>query len=259
MKNKTLRIDLKASEADEKLLQKAAAKLGTNQVSKTIFGAVEQVANQPVEFHADRIAIRQTLENVEFGRVHLTNFIQEFFALIQQWPTKQDLQICLESVGSLGSHNLIQEAILEVVFKKLYDRMVLAHPDMVIDPSNVPEKDITGLMTEATKLNSIPEIRMHWTGILWDTYEISKEGEVTVIDAEVEKMNSAHRFYASTPEELQKLGMVNSLCESLNAFLKDKQVIPEKLFTVVYFDKELGRFAPSGSYVKFNLAPTANF
>jgi hypothetical protein len=162
-------------------------------------------------------------------------------------------------LGKLGSETIIKEAIKELVTKKLYDKLKQDHPDFTFDYSNLPPKDLSNLFKATDKLNFIPDLKMHFVGIYWSCYEITKEGKIITLQNQVDKLTDNYRFFASTAAELQKLSLVKSLCESLNSFLKDPEIIPEKIFTTVYFDQEAKRFAPSGSYVKYNLNPTTIF
>lgn len=251
MKNKTLRIDLLASSKDELNLQKAAAKLGSKKVSETIFKSVKEVAEK-VEYRIDREGIRQTEQNINYGLIHLNSFIQEFKNATGEILTLTELQTILEGVGKLGSQLILQEAIGETVKTKLHEQQCKQNPAYEFPRDQIKTGDLTSLFEIASKLNFIPEIKMYFIGILYDCYSIS-EGIVSVIPENVEKRTDIYRFTASTPAELQKLKVVMEICQALDNAMKDPEIDPARIFSLVYYDGEAKRFSPTGSYIKFNL------
>lgn len=262
------RINLVISPEEKKLLRKAAKNLSfetgaKENTSEAIRHSVKKYAEldltKPELYFLDRIGIRQTLENVEWGQIHLTSFIKEFFAVTGQYLTKEELQLCFEGIGKLGSQSILQSAISELVTKKLYDRLVASHPDMTVTLDNIPQKDLTELFSIADQVNNIPEIKMYFIGIYWDTYNVSESGAVSILSDQVEKLYNNYRFFASSALELQKLAKVKELCECLNSLLKDKEILPAYIFSLVYYDGEAAIFSPTGSYIKYNSTPQVFF
>jgi hypothetical protein len=253
------RIDLKASESDELNLQKAAEKLGTNKVSKVIFESVKQVANhEPEVFFCNRVGIRDVDNNVNYGLVHLNKFIAEFQDVTGSKLTFEELSNLFEGLGKLGSEGIIQRAIRETVKTKLFQRLVNNHPDMTVTTDNIPDKDLTVLYELASEIDNMPLIEMREAGIFWNTYQLS-ENKIVVIPEAVEQIKNGYRKAASSPDEKKKLAQVRELCQVLNSFLNDPDVLPEHLLSVVYFDKESARFEPTGGYVKGSLRPNILF
>lgn len=251
MKNKIKRIDLLASESDEKNLQIAAQKLGSKKVSETIFNAVKEVAEK-IEYKVDREGIRQTDQNVNYGLIHLQKFVDEFKNATGEILTMPELQTILEGVGKLGSQLILQEAIGETVKTKLHEQQCKQNPAYEFPRDQIKTGDLTSLFEIAEKLNFIPEIKMYVIGILYDCYDIS-EGKISINQENVSKRTDIYRFTASTPAELQKLKVVMEICQALDNALKDPEIDPARIFSLVYYDAEAKRFSPTGSYIKFNL------
>lgn len=255
---KTDQLNLRTSIEDKRLLQRAAKKFeketGVNgKVSKVILHSVSEYANKPAEMYfCDRISIRQTNDNIEYGRAKLQAVYDEFLEVTKTALTIEDLQTMFAGLGKLGSESIIQSAIRELVTKKSYDKLKADHPDFIFSIENVPDKDLSNLFKLADELGNIPEVKMHYVGVYWHCYEISKESKIIVIPDQAERMSDSFRFFASTPAELQKLAKVKSLCESLNSILKDPEVLPGAIFSLVFFDQESKQFSPSGSYIKYN-------
>jgi hypothetical protein len=250
MITKTKRVDLRASEADEKNLQLAAEKMGEKKISKVIFNSVKQVANKPIEYGIDRISIRHTLANIEYVKTYLQAFLDEFKIVTAQTLTRDELENIFSNIGKLGSTQILENSIKAVVSKKLYDQMVRNHSDMNVTIENIPAKDMTRLFELSDKLDNAPEIKLRFAGIYWFCYEVNEAGQVNIIQYEVDSLTDNYRFTATSPTELKKLSAIQDICESLNSLLKDPEVQAERIFDTVYFDSEARKFAPSGSYIK---------
>jgi hypothetical protein len=162
-----------------------------------------------------------------------------------------------EGLFQLGSQTIIQQAIRETVTKKLYYKLKANNPDFEFSYDNLPAKDLSNLFAAADELSNVPPINLH-DEFHWNAYQVS-ECKVTIIPEQVEKLKENYRYYANSPAELQKLAKVKLLCEYLNSFLTDPEVLADRIFTLVYFDQEAAKFAPSGAYVKFNLTPQIFF
>lgn len=251
---KTKRIDLRASQKDERHLIEASQKLGTNKISATIFKAVETVATMKELFFIDREAIQAIDDLTEYARKHLQAFITEFTAVTGCALTIADLERIFEGIGKLGSKSILAAAITETVSDMLYKQLIAEYPKMTVNPENIPAKDLTSLIAIAEKMDFIPTIRTGSPAVIfWGSFSIS-DGVISVIDSEVEKLKSAYRFEAETPEELQKLQKVKKICQALNEVIEDPDVIPEAITRLFYFDKQARTFCPSGSYVKYSTA-----
>lgn len=260
MKNKTKRIDLVASASDEMNLQRAAAKLGSNKISQTIFNSVAQAAER-VEYFCNRPALKLTDENVYFGLIHLQKFCDKWKTVTGQNCDLDILQTCFAGIGTLGSRATIQNAIAETVKTKLYDAMVAKHPDMVVSFENVPAKDLSGLFEIADTLNKIPVPQIQFNAcIFWPCYSVNGN-IISVIPSELEKLKDAYRFYAEGPDQLRRLELVNGLCNAINKILADPSAkdYPAQILSTIYYDSELAKYVPSGAYVKFSLAPQSYF
>lgn len=246
-------INLRTSAQDKELLKKAGEKLGTKEVSKTILQSVKQVAEK-IEYKVDREGIRQTEQNINYGLIHLQKFEDAFKNATGEMLTLPELQTILEGVGKLGSQLILQEAIGETVKTKLHDQQCKQNPAYEFPRDQIKTGDLTDLFEIAGKLNFIPEIKMYAIGILWDCYDIS-EGKVSINQENVEKRTDIYRFTASTPAELQKLKVVMEICQALDNALKDPEIDPTRIFSLVYYDAEAKRFSPTGSYIKYNSTP----
>ena len=254
---KVKRIDLKASEVDEKNLQKAAQKMGTTKVSKVIFNAVENFANQPPElFFCDRDSIRGIERTVNYGLIYLQKFVDEFKAVTGLTLTLAEMEVVFEGLGKLYSQSIVQEAIRQTVLTKSYQKLKAEHPDFTFSIDNVPEKDLTALFEIADQVTNVPEVRIGMRPVIFYHCYTINGGILSVILDEVEKLKSNYRFYATSPAELKKLQKVKNLCQALNEIMEDPEILPDKIFTLIYFDFEAKRFSPSGAYIKYNLNST---
>lgn len=255
---KAKRIDLRASDLDEQNLKKAAARLGTQKISETIFSSVREVAER-VEFFCDREAIRDTNKNVNFGLLHLQTFIDEFKNVTGAILTRDELEYIFRSVTKLGSTDLIQKTIQEVTREKLLDNLRRKYSDMTITNDNLPAVDYSRLFEIAGQVSDIPDVKMKTAGIFWRVYQVDESGKMSIKETEYDELLNGFRYYAETPGELKKLAVVNFLCESLNEILKDPEVVPQAVFSLVYYDTETKRYAPSGAYIKYNHGPKPTF
>lgn len=250
---KTKRIHLRASELDEKNLIAASEKLGTNKISSTICKSLETVAEMEPELIAiDQEAIKQLDALTEYSRANLQSFLDEFFKVTGMQLSIAELESCYQYTGKLGSKSLTEEVINQTVRHKLYLQLVAEYPKMTINEDNIPQKDLTGLLSIAEKMNFAPTIRIgHPVTIFWGTFRIT-DNKITVISSQVEAIKKNYYFFAETPEEIQKLQKIKRICAALNSILEeDKNFIPEAINRLYYYDKQAGRFMPSGNWIKF--------
>lgn len=256
---KEKRIDLRASKADEMNIQRAAEKMGTDNLSQTILKSVELVANQEPElFICNRPNIRKIDQNIDYVLIYLQKFVDEFIKIIEQPPTLEDIQYALAGSCKLGSAAITEAAVRELVSKKLYEQARAKHPDLNITIDLLPVKDLTNLIEISNMLDSAPSISVLISGIYWNCYQISNNGKVTVIPEAVEQRKDLERAFAVSPEEKRRLAKVRELCSFLNSFLMDKELSPNQVLTTVYVDSETGRFEPSGFYIKTRVTPQIN-
>jgi hypothetical protein len=260
-KDKTKRIDLTANAGNEKSIQKVHKKYGTKTLSETIFKAVDMAAER-VEYHCDRVALKLTDSNVNFALIHLQMFADEMKKITGQNCTLAELETCLAGLGKLGSTQILQSAITEAVNKKLFQKSVQKYPDLTVVPEMIPAKDLTTLFEISETIDSqipMPRIQMN-SSVYWSCYSMTG-GVISVIQSELEKLKSAYRFYAETPDELRRLELITGLCTSINKILEDPDAkdYPQQILNTVYYDSELGRFAPNGLFVKYSFAPKMFF
>ena len=79
---KTNRIDLRTSDEDEKILQRAASKMGEKNVSKVILNSVKEYAEaEPEMFFCNRPAIRDVDANISKGKTLLQAIIDQFLKI----------------------------------------------------------------------------------------------------------------------------------------------------------------------------------
>ena len=261
-------INLKISAEEKTLLRKAARNLNfetgrKENVSEAVRHAVKKYAEidltKPECFFIDRESIRRLDQIVNYGLIYLQKFIDEFKAVNGQTLTLTELETTLEGLGKLGSKQILESAIREMVLQKSYQALKAKHPDLKIEYSSVPDQDLTALFEAAGELDLIPELRIGTRPVIfWQCYSLNG-GKISIIPEALEKLKNNHRFYASTPPELQKLQKVKALCQVLNEIMEDPEVLADKIFTLVYFDQEAARWSPSGAYIKYNLQPQILF
>jgi hypothetical protein len=252
MKSKVKRIDLLASDQDEKNLQLAARKLGSTKISDTIFKSLESFANQmPELFFVNRAGIHQTQSNVNSGLILLQKFADEYKRITAQNCTMEDLQLMLEGLFAFDSEKILHRAITEHITQISIETLRKKYPDQLINEA--PAKDLTILFELSHELNFIPEIQQH-PALYWNVYSLNGN-IISVRQDQLELLLQNYRYYASTPEQLQKLAKVKKLCQVMNELLQDKELIPDRIFSLVYYDREGAIFSPTGSYVIFNAQP----
>jgi len=253
MDTKTKRIDLRASEQDEKNILRAAEKLGTSKISETIFNSVAEISNtEPELFLINRTAIRQLQANIEQGLKLLQDIVSQFL--------KIGISISIEEIQSFyGAGRLSfmipnQEVIREMIISKLFVAQRDRYPGLQFQRDNIQVPDLTELLEIAGRLINVPEVANREVGIYWNCYEIV-EGKINIIPEQVEHFKNQFRAYASTPDQRAKLAKVKTLCRALDAFMSDKDIPPEKLNIpgVCFYDLESGRFEPSDQYVLYSL------
>lgn len=244
---------------EKNLLKKAAKNLtaetgAKENMSEAIRHSVKKYAEtdltKPEMFLCNREAIRDIDANVEHGRVYLEEFQREFHKVTMHYASHEELNEMFAAIGKMGSTAIITETIRQTVRTNLYETMVRDYPKRPVTPDDIPLKDMTELFRIADIINSIPAVNDR-ANLYYHLYEIDENGKVTVKEDLVEKMKDYFRFYASTPEQIKKLQKVKKLCKVLNEIIEDPEVIPEKAFTLVFFDHEAKQFSPSGAYVKF--------
>src|ERR1035437_1737578 len=172
MITKTKRIDLTASQEDEKNLRIASKKLGSTKVSQVIFDSVAKVANESVTFWADRAALKQIDSNVTLGLIHLQKFLDQFKELTGQNLTRDELENTFLGVGKLGSAAILEESIRQLVTEKLYEQKKLKYSDLKVTYEMLPDTDLTGLFKIAENLDLLPGVKMQYVGIFWRVYSV---------------------------------------------------------------------------------------
>lgn len=248
---KTKRIDLRASEMDEKNLIAAAKKLGTEKISETIFTAVETAASSE-EFLVDRSGIRKVDELIKQSSTLLQAFVTELRAAIGIEINFVELQDVLSGIGKLGSKVIVERAIEEFVRRKLHDKLISKYPDMIVTESNIPAQDLSKLFAIAHDLDSILPLTPGGQEIIpWYAFELS-EGAISVVIGGVETLKSRFRMTAEGPQELKRLAKVKKLCAALNEIMDDDdaKIPPDKVSMLYFFDHESRRFEPTGIYIK---------
>lgn len=264
------RINLKVSPEEKKLLRKAAKNLNfetgaKENISEVIRHSVKKYAEidltKPEMFFCDRDGVKGVARAINFALISLQKFLNEFKAVTGQVLSLAELEKCFERLGKLGSTAIIHETIREVVNTKLYDQLVKEYPKskMTITTDNIPYKDLSKLFEAADEVENVPGAKIGMPPfIYWWCFSVNG-GIISVIPEEVEKLKNNYRFYANSPEELHKLQKVKSLCQVLNEIMEDPEVLADKIFTLVYFDAEARKFSPTGSYIKYSLAPRIHF
>ncbi len=260
---KDTQVNFRVSDEEKNLLMEAAesfeAATGKRpSQSKVILHAVEQLANaKPELYFVNREAIKQLDAISEFCQVHLQNFADEFFNVTGLQITFDQLQYCFAHTGKLGSKNLTEEAIRQTVHDALFTDIAskLQNTGFVVTNENVPVKDLSGLFDIASKMENCPTLQIGSpVTIFWGTFDLT-DGKISVIDSEVERLKEPYRFYATTPDELKKLAKIKKLCQVLNELCEDKNLVPEQIFRLVFWDREAARFSPTGAYIMYQIEP----
>lgn len=228
--------------------------------SELIIHAVETMANnEPQLYFVDREAIKQIDAMTEFAKVNLQSFTDEFINVTGCAITIAELESCYLHIGKLGSTALTNEAIKEVVKNKLYEKLSAQHQGIVITENNLPQLDLSTLFEIASKMENLPTLKLgHKPVIYWGCF-ILTSGKITVNDNQVEAIKSAYRHYATSEPELKKLAKVRVLCKALDEIIKDKDVLPEAIFRLVYYDHEAAKYEPTGAWIKYSTTPTILF
>ena len=256
MTGRNKRIDLRASQKDEKNLQAVAEKLGTKTITDTIFQAVETVAtDEPELFLIDRERIRVLDEMSEFSKKHFQAFIDEFRKVTGWDITMTQLKQIFKHTGTLGSKAKLQNEINNMIRAGQLARMQAKYPDLIVNFDNIPDLETSELLRLAEKFEDMPTFVPGAKPVIyWNTIEL-KEGKINILSAEVEKLKNSYRHYGTTPEEKKKLAKVKKLCQALNDILATGEVNPDGISRLFYYDAIAARFEPTGGWIKFSVNP----
>lgn len=257
MKTKTAM--LRVSDEDEILLEKAAKKFQAQtgkkgMTSRTILHSVKEFANsEPEMFFCNRPAIEQVEKNVEYGREHLQNVLDQYLKVIEgETLTISELQSFF-GASRINYQVTLKEAIETNIRSKKGAKMRKANPDLMFSDDQIKMPDLTELFEAAGKIIYSPLV--NWNEIFyWNAYQVI-DNKITVINEAVEQAKNHFRAYAQTSEEIEKLRKVRKICLMLNELLIHNLSSPDKLNLpgVAYFDGISGRFEPSEQFVKFGI------
>jgi hypothetical protein len=266
---KDSQINLKVSNEEKQLLKKAARRLHLEtgdkpNVSKAIRQSIKEYSEKPIIndepelFMCDRLSIRQVDNNIIYCQLYLQKFYEEFKTVTSCNLSFDELANLFEGLGKFGSESILHRDIAGMVTSKLYEKLVASHPEMNITAENLKIPDLTNLFEITEKLDNSPEVQNRWCGVYFSCYKLNDE-KIEIIPQEVERLKDGYRKFASSAEQKQKLNHVRQLCNILNSFLSDDDVVPENLISVFYYDPESKRFEPSGNYITTSLKPNMLF
>lgn len=254
---KTNRVELKTSDEDEKLLQKAADKLEKEtgkkaMKSRTILAAVEHYTRpEPILIFENLKALNEIQENIEYSLAHLQKIVDCYFSVANEIPTIEELQSLF---GSSNRNFLVCdfEQLKEQIFKKLHNQLQKKHKDMVVTRQNIPTPDFDKLVDACSELINAPCVNIYEV-FYWQCYLI-QDRRVTLLDDQVEKLRSFYRSFAATTDEIKRLKDVQKLCDMMNSvFLSNvSSGLKLEIPGLVNFDPILG-MVPGNIYVKYQL------
>jgi len=256
------RIDLKASEQDEKNLQIAAKKLGTTKVSKVIFDSVKQVAEAEM-FFCDRRSVRDVDTNIEAGKKNLQYFFDEFLKVTEGKPiTMNEIQ---KMFGTSQKKFMVldRHSLKELIIDKMLAGQSKSVGNLKLDESGLRSliivPDLENLFEVGDRVFEVPMVAYRDV-FYWQVYEIN-EGQIVIIPNEVEKVKNQFRASAETPHELKKLSKVRDICKKFDMLLEGEIIDPEKLNVkgLLYYDSESGKFEPDQQFIKYGLQKTLVF
>jgi hypothetical protein len=262
-KDKTKRIDLRASDADQEILRAAAAKLGAKNLSKTILTSVENFINAELEtFFVNRPALKQCDLNIEKGRAGLQLFIDVFYEACGKLLTLTEAQSLFSmSVKRWGVAD--KNAIKELVITKLLEGKSTVIGGIELSETKLRElvilPNLEPLFEASDAVFNVPWVN-YKEQFYWHAYQI-QDNQVSIIPGEVEKVKAQFRCTAETPHQLQKLAKAKKLCQDLNAILDGEVFSPTKLEIpgLCYYDSESKKYEPSENYVLYGLQETQVF
>jgi len=254
-------INVRTSPEDKETLKKASQKLEQetgekHDTSKTIRESVRRVAEEtPDLFFVNRPALRDLSINLESGRVMLQKIVD--------YCNEIGISVSIDKIESwfgTGGKSLMvanREAITETVISGLLIIQTEKYPGLKFNRSQIVLPDLTPLYETAEQLIFIPDVNYREVGLLWNCYNLDREGKVCIDITKVELVQNQYRAYAVTAEHKSRLARVRTLCRALNAFIADKDVPVENvvLKAITYFDQEAGRFEPSEQFVLYGLTP----
>jgi hypothetical protein len=213
-------------------------------------------AERPELFFINRSAIRQIEQNIVQGQTNLQSFISEFQSVTEKPINFYEAQ-GLFGTGRTKFGVADHDAIKELVINKLVEGKSTSVGGLLLSESILKSlvvlPDLNPLFEIADNVFNIPEL-VYQERFYWNCYQIT-DGKVIIIQEQIEQIKNQFRCYAETLEERQKLAKVRNLCRTLDSFLTDTKISPEKLNIkeVCYFDAESNRFEPSEYYVKYGL------
>lgn len=258
---KTNRIELKTSDEDEAILKMAAEKFEKQtgkkaMTSRTIMAALDQYAKpEPILFYCNQQAINEVQANVEYGLTAIQQFYDQFFEVTGIRLTLEELQTVLAGCGKMYGIALLTESIEKMCLEKKYAEYLKRNPGFSAPPIEQMEKtDVSSLIDLAAGFYC-PDVQNRFVGLQWTVYGLD-EGKIYVMADQVEKLFTAHRSFAITPIEHEKLALVKELCSVLNRFLKYNDVSTPHQFQIPYvahYDVFSNTFKPHEQFVKYTL------
>lgn len=255
---KTNRVEIKTSDADEAVLQKAAEKFEKTtgkkgMTSRAILAAVEHyVRPEPILIFENVKALNEIQENIDFSLVHLQKIVDEYLAVANDAPTIEELQ------GLFGASSRTflvcdYEAMKEQIYCKLHAQMQARYKGIKIIRANIDPPDFDRLVDVCAELIYSPCVNFVEI-FYWGCFQI-KDSKVLVLDDQVEKIKSCYKSFAATADEIKRLNDVQNLCDMLNSVFLSNVTSPLKLELpgLVNYNPNLRILIPGDQYVKYQL------
>lgn len=258
MKTKSTRI--RTSEADEKMLKQAGAKLEAEtgrkpMKSRVILTALEKYANDnPVCYYSNDTAISETKKNIEFGKVAIQKFYDQYFEVTEMRLTFDELQTVLAGVGKMHGIAILTEAIESMTLRKKYAEYCETNPAFSFPMESMNKINVSGLIDLAAGFYC-PDVQYRFVGLQWQCYGL-EDSFIFVIPEQVEKLFTQYRSYATSPIEHEKLAVVQELCSVLNKFLKYSDVSEPRNFNIPFvaeFNPFTDTYQPHEQFIKYTL------
>lgn len=200
----------------------------------------------PILFFINRKALRDLESNINYGKQHLQQILNEYQKVAGSAPTLTELSAFF---GSSRSNYLVadKELIRESILMKLYLQQKAKYPTLMFSSENIVLPDMEPLFEACSQLLYIPEIFMK-EEMLWGCYQIQGD-QVEIIPEAIEAVKNRFRSYAITNEERTRLATIQRLIAVINTIkLGNPSVMNIPGFTI--YDDESGTFVPQENFIK---------
>ena len=199
-------------------------------------------------FWKDDYSIGELSRSLNKAKNALQSIVQSFAAIGIEITDIKDIAGMIDIQGT--QRNLRLDNLETFVFNRLF-------PETPVGIKRDLYRGLVELPDLSAVIQSFESLNEYYGGLnVGDAIHFSaytvKGGQVEIIESEREKLESRFIEVAETKEEIDRLEVVNFLCESLNNLVKHAEDHPANYIIpgVTSYDEAAGKFIPGGIFVK---------